>query len=52
MGPRGSDLALMRLVQSVMRQAEWPTIIKTGRYTFDLGDNSRHTAYSVASHQA
>ncbi|KAJ4423676.1 hypothetical protein N0V82_001699 [Gnomoniopsis sp. IMI 355080] len=41
MGTRGSDLALVRLVEEALNSANWQTNVDTGRYTFPLGGNSR-----------
>ncbi|KAK2611385.1 hypothetical protein N8I77_004725 [Diaporthe amygdali] len=42
MGARGTDLALLRLVDEATRAAGWRTNIDIGRRAFPVGKNSRH----------
>ncbi|KAH8788395.1 amidase signature domain-containing protein [Diaporthe sp. PMI_573] len=42
MGARGTDLALLRLVEEATQAAGWRTNIDTGRRAFPVGKNSRH----------
>lgn len=42
MGSRGSDLALLRVAEEVLQAAGWRTGVDTGRFTFPVGNNSRH----------
>ncbi|KAL2275630.1 hypothetical protein FJTKL_01697 [Diaporthe vaccinii] len=42
MGARGSDLALLRVVEDATQAAGWRTNVDTGRRAFPVGKNSRH----------
>jgi hypothetical protein len=35
---------LMKLVKAVLESASWPTRVLTGRYTFEVGNNTRNVA--------
>jgi len=43
-GAKGSDLMLMKVVKAVLESASWPTRVLTGRYTFEVGNNTRNVA--------
>ncbi|KAG8164618.1 hypothetical protein KVR01_004893 [Diaporthe batatas] len=42
MGARGSDLALLRLVEEATQASGWRTNVDTGRRAFPVGKNIRH----------
>ncbi|KAK0121858.1 hypothetical protein ONS95_010137 [Cadophora gregata] len=42
MGAKGSDLLLINLAEEALNSAGWPTQVKTGRETFDVGENIRN----------
>jgi hypothetical protein len=42
LGPRGSDIALIGLVQKTFNLAQWRTRVDTGRLSFPIGDNPRN----------
>lgn len=36
---KGSDLMLLKLAEEVLKQANWPSTVLTGRYTFTPNEN-------------
>lgn len=38
----GSDVDLLRMAESALKQSEWPVEVLTGRSSFLVGDNERH----------
>ena len=42
MGAKGSDVMLLNLAEAVLKSANWPTEVKTGREAFAIGDNVRN----------
>ena len=41
----GSDLTLIKIAETAMKTASWPTEVLVGRYTFEVGGgNKRNVA--------
>lgn len=38
----GSDVDLLIMAESALKQSEWPVEVLTGRSSFLVGDNERH----------
>ncbi|PMD44122.1 amidase signature enzyme [Hyaloscypha variabilis F] len=48
-GVKGSDSMLLNVAHAALKNAGWPTTVLTGRYMFDLGNNTRNSV--IGDHQ-